>query len=115
MAASVTSEPADSNLTAQSRLTPSPPGFAGGEGRERGVFVATKSPSPCPLPRKAGGEGEEAADGEGERVGAMSAIRFASCTATGLLPCMGGEKCSTSSCLRIASITWRLLCPTDTV
>src|SRR5436853_419374 len=53
MAASVTSEPADSNLT------------------------VLRSP------------------------GAISAIRLASCTATGLLPCIGGEKCSTSNCRRL--------------
>src|SRR4029078_3110011 len=67
MAASVTSDPADSNLT---------------------VF---RSP------------------------GATSAIMLASCTATGLVPCMGGEKCSVANCFLIASRTRRLLCPTDTV
>src|SRR6185437_15917158 len=41
--------------------------------------------------------------------GANSANRFANCTATGLVPCIGGEKCSVSSCLWIASIMRRLL------
>src|SRR5207302_8277230 len=45
--------------------------------------------------------------------GVSSASRFANCTATGLVPCMGGEKCSVSSCVRIASMTRRLLCPTE--
>ncbi len=41
--------------------------------------------------------------------GASSARRLASCTATGFVPCIGGEKCSVSSWRRIASITRRLL------
>src|SRR5262249_51461793 len=46
--------------------------------------------------------------------GASSASRFASCTATGLEPCMGGEKWSVSSWRCKASMTRRLLCPTET-
>ena len=47
--------------------------------------------------------------------GATSASKLASWTATGLVPCIGGEKQSVSSCLRIASITRRLSWPTETM
>ena len=44
--------------------------------------------------------------------GATSARRFASRTATGFEPCMGGEKLSRSICSLTASMTRRFACPT---
>ena len=46
--------------------------------------------------------------------GATATSRLASSRARGLLPCMVGEKCKTSICLRMASMTRRLECPTET-
>ena len=46
--------------------------------------------------------------------GASSASMLASCTASGLVPCIGGENVRTSSCFLIASMTRRLLWPTET-